>query len=56
MGKLWKAIAAVVFGLLLSVPGLAQAQYSYTTIDVPESIGTSLNGNSTNKIVGWRLY
>jgi uncharacterized membrane protein len=52
VGKLWKAIAAVMFGLLLSIPGLAQAQYSYTTIDVPGSLGTSLNGNSTHEIVG----
>jgi hypothetical protein len=55
-GKLWKAIAAVVFGMLLSVPGLAEAQFSYTTIDVPDSHGTpletSVNENSTHEIVG----
>ena len=33
--KLWKTLAAVVLGLLLSVPGLARAQYRFTTIDVP---------------------
>jgi hypothetical protein len=27
--KLWKTLATVVFGLLLSVPGLAQAQYLF---------------------------
>jgi hypothetical protein len=30
--KPWKSLAAVAFGLLLSVPGLAQAQYSFITI------------------------
>jgi hypothetical protein len=49
---LWKAIAVVVFGLLLSVPGLAQAQYSFTTIDVPGSKATAANGNSMHEIVG----
>ena len=33
--KSWKTLAAVVLGLLLSVPGLAQAQFDFTTIDVP---------------------
>ena len=52
-----KSLAAVAFGLVLSVPGLMQAQYIFTTIDVPNTPGqtvtaTAANGNSTNKIVG----
>jgi uncharacterized membrane protein len=55
--KPWKSLAAVAFGLLLSAPGLMQAQYIFTTIDVPNTPGqtvtaTAANGNSTNKIVG----
>jgi uncharacterized membrane protein len=59
--KPWKSLAAVAFGLLLSVPGLtqpqlAQAQYSFSTIDVTihgqRATRTAANGNSTNKIVG----
>ena len=50
--KLWKALAAVVFGLLLSVPGWAQAQYRFIKIDVPEATATAANGNSTHEIVG----
>jgi probable HAF family extracellular repeat protein len=50
--KPWKSLATVVFGLLLSVPGLTQAQYSFTKIDVPGATGTQANGNSTNQIVG----
>jgi hypothetical protein len=50
--KLRKTVAAVVLGLLLSVPGLARAQYRYTTIDVKGAIGTAANGNSLFEIVG----
>jgi hypothetical protein len=50
--KTWKSLAAVAFGLFLSVPGLTQAQYSFTTIDVPNAIATAANGNSTNAIAG----
>jgi uncharacterized membrane protein len=50
--KVWKALAAVVFGLLLSVPGWAQAQYRFIKIDVPEATATAANGNSTHEIVG----
>jgi len=50
--KLWKALAAVVLGLLLSVPGSAQAQYRFTTIDVPGATATAANGNSTHEIAG----
>jgi len=38
--------------MLLSVPGLTQAQYSFTTIDVPNSTATAVNGNSPNAIAG----
>jgi len=50
--KPWKSLATVVFGLLLSVPGLTQAQYNFTTFDVPNATATSVNGNSTNAIAG----
>src|SRR4029077_12865778 len=55
--KPWKSLATVAFGLLLSAPGLMQAQYIFTTIDVPNTPGqtvtaTAANGNSTKKIVG----
>jgi hypothetical protein len=50
--KPWKSLAAAAFGLLLSVPGLAQAQYSFSKIDVPGATRTAANGNSTNEIVG----
>ena len=43
---------SVTLGLILSVPGLANAAFSFTTIDFPESISTSANGNSTHEIVG----
>jgi len=49
--KPWK-LAAVAFGLLLSVQGLTQAQYKFTTIDVPGATATEANGNSTNAIAG----
>src|SRR5262249_16945383 len=50
--KPWKSLAAVAIGLLLSVPGLAQAQYTFSTIDVPDATRTAANGNSTHEIVG----
>jgi hypothetical protein len=50
--KPWKSLAAVAFGLLLSVPGLAQVKYSFSTIDVPGAKATEHNGNSTDAIVG----
>jgi len=40
------SLAAVAFGLFLSVPGLTQAQYTFTTIDVPKATATLANGNS----------
>jgi hypothetical protein len=33
-------------------PGLTQAQYTFTTIDVPGSTRTAANGNSTHEIAG----
>jgi len=48
----WKSLAAVAFGLLLTVPGLTQAQYSFTTIDVPNATATAVNANSPNAIAG----
>jgi probable HAF family extracellular repeat protein len=50
--KPWKSLAAVAFGLLLSVPGLTQAQYRFSTIDVPGATATAANGNSTHEIAG----
>jgi uncharacterized membrane protein len=50
--KPWNSLAAVAFGLFLSVPGLMEAQYQFSTIDVPGAIGTAANGNSTNAIAG----
>src|SRR5262249_45299171 len=43
-------LAAV--GLLLGLPGLAAAQYKFTTIDAPGSTRTAVNGNSPNAIAG----
>jgi probable HAF family extracellular repeat protein len=48
----WKSLAAVAFGLLLSVPGLTQAQYRFSAIDVPGATATEANGNSTLEIAG----
>jgi uncharacterized membrane protein len=50
--KPWKSLAAVAFGLLLSVPGLAQTQYRFSPIDVPGATRTSANGNSPYAIAG----
>jgi hypothetical protein len=54
--ELWKSLAAVAFGLFLSAPGLARAQYQFTKIDVKigaqDATSTEPNGNSTNAIVG----
>jgi probable HAF family extracellular repeat protein len=61
--KPWKSLAAVAFGLLLSVPVLAQAQvgkadvkcvvkYRFSPIDVPGATRTAADGNSTHEISG----
>jgi hypothetical protein len=45
--------ALLAIAIMLSVPQLANAEsYNFTTIDVPDSLGTSVNGNSTTTIVG----
>jgi probable HAF family extracellular repeat protein len=45
-------LAAALLGLVMSVPGLANAEYNFTTIDPPGSIETFANANSTNAIAG----
>ena len=50
--KSWKTLAAVVLGLVLSVPELSQAQYVFTDIDVPGATATAANANSTHEIAG----
>ncbi|MGA7213623.1 MAG: hypothetical protein WBX20_05380, partial [Terrimicrobiaceae bacterium] len=50
--KSWKALAAVVLGLVLSIPGLAKAQFDFTTIDVPGATATAVNANSTHAMAG----
>src|SRR5262249_51412102 len=44
------AVAAV--GLVLTLPGSAAAQYTFTTVDVPGGTNTAVNGNSPNAIAG----
>ena len=46
----WQMLTAVV--LVLSIPGLASAQFDFTTIDVPGSTRTAANANSTHEVVG----
>jgi probable HAF family extracellular repeat protein len=43
---------SVTLSLVISIPGLANAAFNFTTIDVPGSSKTIANGNSTNKIAG----
>jgi uncharacterized membrane protein len=50
--KPWKSLAAIAFGLLLSVPGLARAQYIFTTFDAPGASRTAINAISPNAIAG----
>src|SRR3989442_9065644 len=48
-----KMFAAMALGLLLGVPGLAKAQYDFTTVDVPGATSnTEVNGNSPHAIAG----
>ena len=42
----------MALSLVLSIPGLAYAEFNFTTIDVPGSTSTAANGNSTKQIVG----
>src|SRR5262249_10113728 len=42
------------WGLLMGLTGPAQAQYMYTTLDVPGSTGTGASGiNTSGQVVGW---
>src|SRR6516164_1541906 len=50
--KTQRMLGAVAVGLLLGVPGRANGQYVFTTIDVPGSTSTAVNGNSTHAITG----
>jgi probable HAF family extracellular repeat protein len=45
-------LVVVALGLIMNVPGLANAAFNFTTIDVPGSTRTSVNGNLTNAIAG----
>jgi probable HAF family extracellular repeat protein len=42
----------IALGLLLGITGLARAELAFTTIDVPGSSRTAVNGNSPNAIAG----
>ena len=44
--------ATVALGLFLGFPGLAKAQYNFTTYDVPGSTRTAVNANSPHAIAG----
>jgi len=47
-----KMLTAVALALALSFPGMASAQFDFTTIDVPDSTRTAANANSTHEVVG----
>ncbi len=47
-----RLFAAVALGLFLGFPGSAKAQFHFTTIDVPGSTRTAVNGNSPHAIAG----
>src|SRR5689334_17064518 len=47
-----RLFATVTMGLFLALPGLAKAQYHFTTYDVPGSTRTAVNGNSPYAIAG----
>jgi hypothetical protein len=49
-----KKLMAMVLGLLMGLPGVAMADmtFTFTTIDVPLSSGTSVDANSPNAIAG----
>ena len=50
--KTRKMFATVALGLVLGFPGLAKAQYHFTTYDVPGSTATAVNANSPHAIAG----
>jgi probable HAF family extracellular repeat protein len=45
-------VTVVVLSMVLGFPRMATAEYSFTTIDVPDSTSTDLNGNSVLAIAG----
>jgi uncharacterized membrane protein len=45
-------LAVAALGLLLGLPGLANAGFDFTTLDAPESTRTAVNGNSNSVLVG----
>ena len=47
-----RLLAATALGLFLVAPGLAKAQFDFTTIDVPGAASTAVNGNCPNAIAG----
>ena len=47
-----RMLTAVALALVLSFPGIASAQFNFTTIDVPDSTRTAANANSTHEVVG----
>ena len=47
-----RMLATVAMSLLLGFPGLAKAQYHFTSIDVPGSTRTAVNGNTSHAIAG----
>lgn len=51
-----KALATGTLGLLMVISGLAEAQYNFVTIDMPDgasvATSTAANGISTHEIVG----
>ncbi|HEY5744877.1 MAG TPA: hypothetical protein VIU12_02265, partial [Chryseolinea sp.] len=50
--SLWKPLGVFIFGLLFYSQELVQAQYTFTTIDVPGATAQSANGNSTHEVAG----
>lgn len=44
--------AAMTLGLVLIIPGLANAAFTFTPIDAPGSVATFANANSTDAIAG----
>ena len=47
-----RTISAMALALILAAPGLANAEYHFTSIDVPGATRTAANGNDTRAIVG----
>ena len=47
-----KMLTPVALALALTFPGIASAQFDFTTIDVPDSTRTAANANSTHEVVG----